>query len=186
VFSTVWGGTPTATFVRVAFEFSCYSASHNSKAMSLTHRLVESNGVLDSLLLSEHWRREQHTVDALDYSVRSIDVVHSGDGALHTAAGAAVATLACALAEPSLPLGGQWADHEGEVTLHEVTLLCAGEVVTGGLVNAGVVESDLAVGLAAVDDWDNLDTLGGVDGGVVAQVVCEQQGWGGKAALVSM
>lgn len=144
----------------------------------LTHRLVEGNGIPDSLLLGENWRREQHTVDALDHSVRSIDVNDCGDRTLHTAAGAAVATLACALAETSLPLGSQGANHEGEVALQEVTLLCAGEVVTGGLVDAGVVECDLAVGLAAVHDRHNFDTLGSVDSGVVAQVVCEQQGWG--------
>jgi hypothetical protein len=40
------------------------------------------------------------------------------------------------------------------------------------------VEGDLAVGLAAIHNGHHLYTLGGVDGGVVAQVVWASKGSG--------
>lgn len=40
------------------------------------------------------------------------------------------------------------------------------------------MEGDLALSLAAVDNGDDLDALGGVDGGVVAQVLCRTDGGG--------
>lgn len=101
-----------------------------------THRCVVGDGISNGLLLGEDWRREQHAADTMDHTVGGKDVVALGDGALHTAAGAAVATAAGTLAEASLPLGSQGADHEGEVTLAVCPLLSACEVVAGGLVHA--------------------------------------------------
>jgi hypothetical protein len=66
--------------------------------------------------------------------------------------------------------------HEREVTLEEGLLLRAREVVRGGLVDAGVVQRDLALGLAAVHDGHNLHALGRVDGRVVAQKLCGARG----------
>jgi hypothetical protein len=104
----------------------------------------------------------------VDHTVRSIDVVNHGNGALYPAARAAVTAQACALAEPALPLGSQGTDKGWQVTLSCAALLCTCEVVACGLVNTGVVESDCSIGLTAIHDGHHLNTPGGVDGSVVA------------------
>jgi hypothetical protein len=58
---------------------------------------------------------------------------------------------------------------------HFPALRCSAQVKLSpvGFIDAGVMEGDLAVGLAAIHDGHYLHTFGGIDGGAVAQV-----GWG--------
>lgn len=103
-----WRMTDMPHPFRMVMVGTCFNLNlswHGSHTSTTTHRLVVGNSITDGLLLGEHWRGEQHTTDAVNHTIRGVNISILDSAALHTTAGAAVAALAGALAEASLPLG---------------------------------------------------------------------------------